>query len=312
MQTHPATQALRCPLIRNSITLRVPAAGAQAIRGLGGSNSVVSVRQGTLETQEDVDRQGPVRALAVDTAPWQSPRAGRLLHVVAFAIAAAAHGALLYALARAPADDLAGGGGQQIDAISINLVSSNVLESREAERTETAPPAAASVESSDGAPESAPAPTAEAQERKEKFIEDVLPVEALTEIPKQEEPEKKRASAAKAEGGAAIRSDEPTAAEAHARAPAAASAGAVREYARYVALALSKTKPKSSGGLGTARVKFAIADDGAVAAAEITTSSGHKKLDDSALAAVRRTRFPTPPAGMTPIQLTFEVPYRFR
>ena len=132
------------------------------------------------------------------------------------------------------------------------------------------------------------------------------------EIPKEEEPEKKRASAAKAEGGAAIRSQEPTATEAHARAPAAASAGAVRDYARYVALALSKTKPKSSGGLGTARVRFAIGDDGAVSSAEIVKSSGHKKLDDSALAAVQRTRFPTPPMGMNPIQLTFEVPYKFR
>ena len=34
------------------------------------------------------------------------------------------------------------------------------------------------------------------------------------------------------------------------------------EYARYVAQALSKTKPKGVGGLGTARLKFVIGADG--------------------------------------------------
>jgi hypothetical protein len=64
---------------------------------------------------------------------------------------------------------------------------------------------------------------------------------------------------------------------------AAASSGAAREYARNVAEALRKTRPKSVGGLGTVRVKFTIAEDGGVASVEIAKSSGNKRLDDTAL-----------------------------
>ena len=86
----------------------------------------------------------------------------------------------------------------------------------------------------------------------------------------------------------------------------------MREYARYVAQALAKTKPKGCGGLGTVRVKFVIAGDGGLATVEIAKSSGNPKLDDIVLGAVRRTKFLVPPAGMTPLQLTYEVPYHFR
>jgi protein TonB len=86
----------------------------------------------------------------------------------------------------------------------------------------------------------------------------------------------------------------------------------MREYARYVAQALAKTKPKGTGGLGTVLVRFAIAGDGGLAAVEVAKSSGSPKLDNVALGAVRRTKFLTPPAGMTTAQLTYEVPYNFR
>ena len=79
-----------------------------------------------------------------------------------------------------------------------------------------------------------------------------------------------------------------------------------------MAQALSKTKPKGVGGLGTVRLKFVIAGDGGLAAVEVAKSSGSPKLDDIALGAVRRTKFLTPPTGMTTAQLTYEVPYHFR
>ena len=45
---------------------------------------------------------------------------------------------------------------------------------------------------------------------------------------------------------------------------------------------------------------------------EIAESSGNKRLDDMALAAVQHARYRRPPPGMTPSQLTYEVPYHFR
>jgi protein TonB len=254
--------------------------------------------------------------------PTTAFAADRLVWAVALGVALAAHASVIYLLAREPDDHMAGGGGQQIDAISVTIVSSTVLESREVDRPQPSPPAAAaSVDMSDGAPDSAPAPAAkqreekkeEQEEKKEKPKEEpVRAVEAITEVPQEQQHQRKQESAAPAAGGAAVRSDTPVDAEVKASAPAAASPGAVRDYARYVALALSKTKPKGVGGLGTARVKFVIAADGGIASLEVAKSSGSAKLDSSALESVRRTRFPLPPAGMTLTQLTYEVPYHFR
>ena len=132
----------------------------------------------------------------------------------------------------------------------------------------------------------------------------------MLEVPHEAQHQKKQESAAPAAGGDAARSE--TASIAITSAPAAASPGAVREYARYVAQALAKTKPKGSGGLGTVRVKFVIAGDGGLATVEITKTSGNAKLDDIVLGAVHHTKFLVPPAGMTPLQLTYEVPYHFK
>ena len=254
----------------------------------------------------------PSAALAADRFAW----------ALAWGLALAAHASVLYALVREPADVMAGGGGRQIDAISVTIVSSSVLESREVDRPQPSPPAApASVDTSDGAPDSAAAPAAEQREekkeqqdeKKEKPKEEpVRAVEAITEVPQEVQRQQKQESAALAAGGAAARSDTPVDADVKASTPAAASAGAMREYARYVALALSKTKPKGVGELGTVRVKFVVAADGGIASLEVAKSSGSEKLDNSALESVRRTRFPLPPARMTLTQLTYEVPYHFR
>jgi protein TonB len=216
---------------------------------------------------------------------------------------------------------MAGGGGQQLDTISVTIVSSNVLEAREAERVQpSAAAAAATVEATDGASSSAAAAERheEKTERKERNSEQQKPVEepvlareGITQAPQPAQPQRQANAAAAAAGGAAARSDSASDAKPSAAA-AAASVGAVREYARYVALALAKTKPKGVGGLGTVRIKFSIAADGALTAAEIAKSSGSKRLDDLALEAVRRAAFPLPPRGMSAAQLSYEVPYHFR
>ena len=145
------------------------------------------------------------------------------------------------------------------------------------------------------------------QEEKKRPEEPERTAEAIFEVPKEAQPQRKQEAAA---GGSAARSDTPT--QASASGVAAASAGAIREYARYVSQALSKTKPKGTGGVGTAMIKFVIAADGSLASAEIAKSSGSTKLDAQALEVVRHARFPAPPPGMTVNQRTYDVPYRFR
>ena len=242
----------------------------------------------------------------------------KLVRAVALGLALLAHAAVLYALAREP-DDV-GGGGQQLDAISVTIVSSNLLESREVDRSQPSAPAGSDmVDAAEGAPVSEAKVAAERREEKKSKEEPqeerrpqeepIRAAQAIFEMPRQAETQRKQEAAAPA-GAAAARSDTPNKAEA--KAPAAASAGAVLEYSRNVVQALRKTRPKSVGGSGTVRVKFKIAADGRVTSAEIAKSSGSKKLDDLALDAVQRTKFATPPTGMTSVQLFYEMPYYFR
>ena len=240
--------------------------------------------------------------------------------MAALGLAVVAHLVVLYTLMRSPDDPLAGGGGQQIDAISVTIVSSKVLEARESDHAQPTTPAASnSVDATDGIPDSVPAAAEQREEKKETETpqeekkrpdELVRTAEAIFEVPKEAQPQRKQEAAAPAAGGSAARSDTPT--QTNASGVAAASAGAIREYARYVSQALSKSKPKGTGGIGTAVVKFVIAADGSLASAEVAKSSGSTKLDAKALEAVRHTKFPSPPQGMTVAQLTYVVPYNFR
>jgi TonB family protein len=79
-----------------------------------------------------------------------------------------------------------------------------------------------------------------------------------------------------------------------------------------VARALSRTRPAGLGTAGDVRIAFTVAPDGAPARLRIVEARGPERLSAAALAAVRRTRFAPPPAGMSERQRTFEVPYRFR
>jgi TonB family protein len=265
-------------------------------------------------------------------APWRAAdlAAGatgeRLVRGAAWGAALLAHAAVLFALACRPAEPMAGAGGQQLEAISVTIVSSSVLEAREAVRPQpSAASAPEAVDETDGATDREEAAAREQrnaeeeekeqdERRKEEKPADepVRAVAAIAAVPEDAERRRRQASAAAgALGGVAARGDRPNPAAASAPA-VAASAGAARDYARFVARALAKTKPKGVGRLGTVLVKFTIASDGALSSAEITRSSGSRRLDESALEAVRRTRFPLPPGGMTMVQLTYEVPYHFR
>lgn len=92
-----------------------------------------------------------------------------------------------------------------------------------------------------------------------------------------------------------------------------ASPGKIRAYAGLVNARIARRRPSGRGRRGTVSVSFAIGSGGALRFARIVRSSGNKSLDAAALNAVRRAApFPKPPVGMTPQQLSFVMPFRFR
>ncbi len=87
----------------------------------------------------------------------------------------------------------------------------------------------------------------------------------------------------------------------------------LRRYAQLIWARIAAHKPRGMKLPGTATVVFALAEDGGLISAEVIESDGDPALNRAALATVRAaTPFPPPPAGATPAQLTFSVPFRFR
>jgi protein TonB len=234
----------------------------------------------------------------------------------ALALAAGLHAVVLAALLLEPADNLAGSYGHQLDAISVTIVNSTVLQAlSSADAASAPPPSAAPLETVDGSVEAASA-SPEAKAPPAEKAPELASAAVIADAPGEASPgagdrQPSNASAPATKGGVTALVETGDIPTRHAP-PAAASPGAVREYARYVSLSLAKTKPTGAGRSGTVKVRLEIAAGGKLAGAEVTKSSGNKKLDETALEAVRRARFPAPPAGMTAAQLTYDVPYHFR
>ena len=97
-------------------------------------------------------------------------------------------------------------------------------------------------------------------------------------------------------------------------APAAAGAspGELARYALQVRKVLARHQPKHVDRRGRVMIGFGINSSGAVRYVDVVQSSGHAKLDQSAVAAIRSAKFPPPPAGMTPKQLSYTIPIDFQ
>jgi protein TonB len=206
-------------------------------------------------------------------------------------------------------DSLAGAGGQQLDVISVVMVSPGVLESREPDRTPPiAPASAAPVDTSESAPtpqqRQAPKPDPQHSPPEQTRTADAILEMKPEPIKHPEEQSNSGEASVAARGDAAVAEN--------VSASVAASAGAVREYARRVAQALRKKKPKGIDARGTVKIRFIVTETGRPISVEIVKSSGDRRLDRKALDAVREAIFPPPPDGMTVTQLTYEVPYQFR
>jgi protein TonB len=91
-----------------------------------------------------------------------------------------------------------------------------------------------------------------------------------------------------------------------------AGAGAVSGYGARVRARILANRPSASG-VGRAVVTFGVASSGGLRFVRLARSSGDGRLDQAALAAVRRSSpFPTPPAGASAAQLTFTIGLSFR
>ena len=94
---------------------------------------------------------------------------------------------------------------------------------------------------------------------------------------------------------------------------ASASTGSIMSYAAYVRARVAGNKPSGGGSNGTAVVTFRVTAAGGLSSVSVTRSSGNSALDQLAVSAVRGAApFPTPPAGATPAQLFFAIPFHFQ
>lgn len=242
---------------------------------------------------------------------WPKPRPSARLRLAALLAALAAHAAVLYWVTREMPDPMAGGQGRLLDAVNITMADAAAFEARPDANTPPAPAAVDAVEAKEGtvvtkAGPQQPEQTEQKREAEKPPDAPVPPeiVEAPSVVKPLQEKERKEASTAADKGGAAARGEALLTEKQSA--PAAASPGAVREYDGYVLTALAKVKPRRSPPLGTVRVRLQISPDGEIASLEVIESSGNKKLDDAALAEVRRAKFPRPPPGMTDKQRLYD------
>lgn len=236
-----------------------------------------------------------------------------------------------------------GGGGHELDSISVDMVSAAVVESLMARTKSGDGGGAAPIEAAPGqqapvaqpeiaaaAPTPSPAPEPvkpppavvsepdPAPAREVGIVAAPVIKPALETPPKPVPPVEREAGKsahkiaaqpALAPGGAAAWSPSPRVATDGA---AGATAGQLARYAMDVRMALGRVRPRHAGLKGRVQILFALDAGGGVHTAQVLRSSGNARLDQASLEAVRRASFPAPPAGASEKQRTFSVPFEFR
>jgi protein TonB len=81
-------------------------------------------------------------------------------------------------------------------------------------------------------------------------------------------------------------------------------------YPGLVYRKIQRTRQKRAGGRGSVRIRFSVSSSGGLARISIAKSSGSKKIDQAALAHIRRAApFPAPPKGA---RRSFTIPVDIR
>ncbi len=240
------------------------------------------------------------RHLVRPNTPWLSA-------AVALGLHASVLGALWFGLST---NEPRGGGGQYLEAISVTLVPSQVLEAPDTKTDALKGGAVTNI-----------APPESVREPQERRSESQTPqaekyrtqVQQIWPKPEQTQPANDNlpqhdATALPAGGSTArVLTESPQVA-----ATAGASPGEISRYAMAVRAALARSKPRGAHQKGTVTITFGIGPSGEVRFARVTERTGRATLGETTVAAVQRTSFPPPPAAMNAEQLTYVVPFRFK
>jgi len=203
-----------------------------------------------------------------------------------------------------------GGGGQYLEAISVSLVPSQVLEAPDQKPNAMKGGSIADAVPAEGAPEPRERSIESQSDQAEQPEAKVEPPAPRQEdaLPTNRKPPRQKTTAQSAGGSTARALSE----LGDAAAVAGATPGEISRYAMVVRAALARSKPRGMHKQATVTVTFGIGESGEVRFARITESSGHPMLDEATVAAVQRTSFPRPPTGMNAKQLTYVIPFRFK
>lgn len=217
-----------------------------------------------------------------------------------------------------------GGGGQQLEAIGVEIVFSDVLASREkGDAVAVASAPVAGDRTGDWAEDDAADARKQVNEPATKAGEpepsETEPTSTSPSTLHEPPPEKVDDDPAKAAGDEVPRTAGGAAAESHAgtgepsaAARSAAQAGAVNRFVATLRSRLARTKPRGLRIKGVAVVVFAVLPSGELDYVRVAKSSGSQALDEAAVGAVRRAApFPAPPPWMAKAELRFSIPYRF-
>lgn len=249
-----------------------------------------------------VPDSGHIRAepMAGASAPARSDRVSAWAALTA---AAALHGAVFASLLLGPGSDpISGAGGQHLEAIDIAIVSSRVIETRNADQRVAPDAASAPV-----APKEGDQAEPEIAARQQQTVAEPEQIEAeQIEV----KPEREAMPQPRQQGGATALVIE--GGDNRASGPAAATSGAIQLYAAQVRAVLARSKPAGRGRRGTATITFGIDPSGKTAFARITGSSGNPAFDRAAQDVVTRASFPPPPAGMSETQRSYVIPFHLK
>jgi TonB family protein len=227
------------------------------------------------------------------------------------ALSVGLHGALVVAFIRQPHVELAGEAGEgqaiSVEILQIPAVGSTAIAGAvdKAEGDESAPEEKPEIKTPEEKPAEAPKDKLAAEEGNTPMP---LP---RKEPPKDKtEPEdpdaKKTADAEGKENRQTVNAVEAV------QGSSGTSAGDMEKYAREIGLTLAKTHPRARGRKGNVSLTFVVGQTGEITSLKVTVSSGDATLDAAVSEAVLGSKFPPPPAGMTEMQRTYVIPFRFR
>ncbi|WP_439124216.1 TonB family protein [Marivita sp.] len=118
--------------------------------------------------------------------------------------------------------------------------------------------------------------------------------------PKQTQSASRPKQTAKGSGASQAASPAPAAKAPAPRGPSKAQlAGLEQQWGAQITSALRRAHRPPRGAKGTVKLVIAITPTGRVSGVSIAASSGNSRLDQAALAAVKRARFPRAPKGLT-------------